>query len=266
MIKIPGFIILITLFGGHSISYSQALAAYTLHLLSGITAKHAIPLESIMETESLNSERKKQINDEYKLLSKQISIDSENPDLYFERALLAEQMGAYSTAKRDIDIAFSLGSRKRALFMAAGRVSYRLVYRERALEYFSAILAKDSTDSQAYLHRGITKLYISKSRFNSLKERCEESLPDFEKAFQFNSSLTEAFLLYAYTNYKLERTTEAIHALTKALEIDAARQTTVIMLGEVYLENNQLDEACSLFADARKKEIEIPKSLWKACE
>lgn len=266
MIKISGFTILIILFGNNSVCYSQALAAYTLHLLSGVTAKHAIPLENIIESESLNAERKKQINNEYKLLSKQISNDPKNPDLYLKRALLAEQMGAYSTAKRDIDIAFSLGSTKRELYMVAGRVSYYLTYRQTAINYFSAILDYDSTDSQAYLQRGITKLYVSKSRFNSLKERCEESLPDFEKALQFNPSLVEAYLLYGYTNYKLERTDIAINTLSKALQVKPDRQTTIIMLGEIYLENKQTNEACALFADATNKEIEIPKNLRKACE
>lgn len=120
-----------------------------------------------------------------------------------------------------------------------------------------------STDAEAYLHRGIAILYNPKSRFNSLKERCEESIPDFTLALKYHPDDKAALILRGFANYYLEANEAAIVDLTAATELTPKKQIAFILLGKVYIETKQLQMACDTFVKARENGFEVPEKLFK---
>lgn len=243
--------------------------ALILSFVSRETAKTAFPLYYAFDNDSSElsgKEFKKGLIRKYDSISKEIARHSKEPTLYLQRGIIKEKLGVYNGAKEDYDHAFQLGYRRRDLFMQLGKINYILGFRSNSIIYFNSVLRKDSTDAEAYLHRGLAILYNSKSRFNSLKERCEEALPDFTRAVNNRRNYKTALIFKGYANYILSSHDDAIDDLTKAIELSPKKEIAFLLLGKAYLERDESRNACETFAKAIDNGFTVPdKLLRKAC-
>jgi lipoprotein NlpI len=239
-------------------------------IISGEKAKTKFPLYYAFDrgavTEKPLKEWRKELNHQFDSLSKEIAKHEKDPELYFMRGLVKEHMGADQGAKEDFDRSFQLGNRKREIFMKLGKFNYAQVHGPIAISYFNSVLKKDSTDAEAYLHRGIARLYYPNFKFSSLKERMKESVSDFSTALKYHPDYIPALIMRGYANYILEAREAGIFDLTTATELAPKEQIVYILLGKMYIETKQQQMACATFTKAVENGVEVPAGLLKqAC-
>jgi tetratricopeptide (TPR) repeat protein len=253
-------------------SYSQIdMATHLVSLMvsAGEKTKTDFPLYYAFDrevvTKKLKKEWKKESNRQFDSLSKEIAKHEKDPELYFKRGLVKERMGADQGAKEDFDRSFQLGNRKREIFMKLGRFNYAMGHGSISISYFNSVLKKDSTDADAYLHRGIAKLYYPK--FNGLKERMKEAVSDFSMALKYHPDYKPALIMRGYANHILKARDASIVDLTTAAQLTPKEQVPYVLLGRMYIETKQPQMACNTFTKAVENGVEVPATLLKkACK
>src|SRR5258706_13304031 len=123
--------------------------------------------------------------------------------------------------------------------MKLGKFNYAMGYGPTSISYFNSVLKKDSTDAEAYLHRGIARMYYPNFKFVSHKERMKESASDFSTALKYHPNYTQALILRGFANYLLEARDAAILDLTAATELTPKEKIAFILLGKMYIEIKQ---------------------------
>jgi tetratricopeptide (TPR) repeat protein len=238
------------------------------YLIKG-TAKKALPLSYVLDTADLRNgsgkEWRKKKSREIDCLNRLIAKDRKNSKLYVSRARLRADLEIFDGADADYKYAYDLRDRSKDFLMAFGKFSRNRGQRANAITCFNSILKRDSTDAAAYLYRGITTLSLAKSRLNSLKERCEDSVFDFDKAVRYHSTLLPALILSGYVHYYLGFNEPAIRGLTMALR-QGPNEVSFLLLGKAYLETDHPEKACEAFVAGARAGFEMPdKLVRKAC-
>ena len=227
--------------------------------------KAAVPLKHIFDEENLSEsdlkQKKKALNFEFDSLSKEIAKHEKDPALYFKRGIVKVQLDADNSAKDDFDKSYFYGNRTRELYMNLGEVCYRVGFRSNSISYFNAVLKKDSTDGEAYLQRGIAKLYDGRTGFNPAEKRAAESIPDFTKALVYRPEMKEAVILRGLANYYSDKNEAAIRDLLLATEFIPSKPIAFVFLAKIYIETDQKQAACATLRKAETAGIGIDKKL-----
>ncbi len=177
-------------------------------------------------------------------INKAISAAPKSAKLYFTRGMISYAMGNKSTADEDFKkvIAFPAPTADDLRIRAMAHT--RLRDHEARDADLKAILDIEPKNAADYFARAIALVGLRKYR--EAAETCDsliEKSPKFTKAYLLRGSLYDK---------RLNQKDDAIADYKKALELDPQNAETMVLIGEVYLEEEKFDDAAKYFEDALK--------------
>jgi tetratricopeptide (TPR) repeat protein len=249
-------------------AWSQPIfpTAFAGHIIAGLLTKEVAPNYFVFNETPPEKPERVLLNHRFDSVSKAIAKNEQNSHLYFERGMVRKRLGAYQSAEDDFEKAWQLGNRSREFLMNYGELNCYLGAYTNSIRCFNLVLKKDTADAEAYLKRGITKLFLKKYRTQGDILLYTNSIPDFTSALNLNPDLAEALILRGYARVQLEFYQDAIPDLERAIELNPKNEISYSLLGESYLKSNQPSLACETFKKAAANGFEIKKKyILKAC-
>ncbi len=155
---------------------------------------------------------------------------------YKQLGFLCQQSGRYRQARQALEKALELDPQDVTLYSALGDTLVQLGAVERAIDLFEKLLASQPS---AQLHFKLGMLYLKIDRTDPALEHLEQAaqgeLPEAQKVIAYKQ---RGFVYYRLRQYK-----QARHAFEKALELRGQEASLYPILGEVCIQQGDLDSA-----------------------
>ena len=261
------FFVLLFLFIG-SFSYSQQyLGAFIANLASRQNQKNKIfPLHEVLDEQPISKEEKKVLFSEVKELNKYIFKNSDSAYLYIQRGLIYKKLGVAHEALKDFEQALQHKTSEPKIRFYLGECHFLIGNTKSAIHYFDQFSQQNPNDPTPQFYKGLVRMYHQKSRFHSIKERFEESIPEFSRTLEIDPDHQKALFLRGYAQHYLDNFEEALNDYTNILEKNPKNPSLHILIGEAYVELKKPENACEHFQEAKNLGFPMAdKYIKKGC-
>lgn len=174
--------------------------------------------------------------------SKAIELAPNEPDLYYYRGLLRQEIGQHSRANIDFTRALMLNANNPDYFFQRGRSRLAIEEYALAIEDFSEVLKRVAESSAAYFYRGYAKLSLEKPM---------DAVEDFTAALSLVET-ADAYYQRAVAYRKLRQFNSALSDLNQALRLRPAFAEAYFLRGVVKAEMGQKEDGIADATLARK--------------
>jgi tetratricopeptide (TPR) repeat protein len=195
--------------------------------------------------------------------SQLITSDPTNASYRILQARIYLQLGNYDETIKNCYEALKYDKNNGAAYYLRGEVGLRTGSYGGAVIFFGKAM-KYSVDPDVYFMAGVKRAeaYIQLRRY-------EEAYQDLLEAYEYAPSNMKVLLALSDALIQLEKYNEAIYTLNKIIAIDTAQVESYILLGELYLNNNnQLDLAYKNYkmaAQLQPNNIDVLNQLGEIC-
>lgn len=174
-----------------------------------------------------------------------IAIDDQNSTTYLNRALAFKGMNQPQHAIENLSKAISLGAPETRAYYIRYQLLARLNKPDEAKRDLETFLDLEPNDEISWLSRGMANIRINKP---------ERALADFESALRFSPTSTNALQNIATVESEyLNRTENAIAALTRIIELEPSNLVAIVTRGVLHARLLHRDSALADASLALKK-------------
>lgn len=204
-------------------------------------------------------EKKKDLQNQYKDLSKAIELGIKNENIFSQRAFVAFEIKQYESVLNDATILIQQYHTKNyQIYVLRGKTYAELNKGQEAIKDFTKAITLKNNDAEAYYLRA-----MEYSKMGKTKEPL--AIKDFNKAIELNPGNAEAYLYRGIYFFNKQKYDEAMNDLNKSIKLNATAEA-YFYRGAVLYEKGKYNEACiDLNKSAQMNYLPAQKRVKEVC-